>query len=60
MTSLFIEAVIMAFFIGGIVGAAAALSLRASRVWGGQPRNERLEAQAVRIETAPPAPRRRR
>lgn|GEM_PF-3612391 len=34
MTDMIIEAVIMAFVVGGIVGAAAALCLRSSRFWG--------------------------
>jgi len=36
MNELVIESVIMAFTIGGIIGAAAALSLKTSRLWRGK------------------------
>jgi hypothetical protein len=36
MNELVIEAVVMAFTLGGIVGAAAALSLKSSRLWRSQ------------------------
>lgn len=37
MTSMFIESVVIAFVLGGIVGIAIALSLRSSRAWSTRP-----------------------
>lgn len=36
MDHMIVESVIMAFVMGGIVGAAAALCLRSSRFWGAE------------------------
>lgn len=36
MTDMLIEAVFMAFIVGGIVGAVIALSLKSSKAWGEQ------------------------
>ena len=36
MTDMLIEAVFMAFVVGGIVGAVIALSLKSSKTWGQQ------------------------
>ncbi|MBK8163913.1 MAG: hypothetical protein IPK65_12520 [Gammaproteobacteria bacterium] len=36
MTDIMIESVLMAFMVGGIVGAAIALSLRSSKAWSRQ------------------------
>ncbi len=40
MFDMLIEAVVIAFVIGGIVGAAAALHLRASRFWSARDSEE--------------------
>ena len=36
MTEMMIESVLMAFMVGGIVGAVIALSLKSSTAWGQQ------------------------
>lgn len=46
MTSLFIESVVIAFVMGGIVGIAIALSLRSSRAWDARPQRQPI-AQPV-------------
>ncbi len=47
MTDMLIESVVMAFVMGGIVGAAIALSLKTSRFWGPQGSDEHLTAKPV-------------
>lgn len=51
MTEMLIEAVIMAFLVGGIVGAAVALSLKSSRLWGRQADEAAVELSPVRVRT---------
>jgi hypothetical protein len=51
MTEMLIEAVLMAFMVGGIVGAAIALSLKSSRAWGQQDSEETVELTPVRART---------
>ena len=52
MMDMLIEAVVMAFMIGGIVGAAVALSLKASRAWGREHDAENAELlQPVRVRS---------
>lgn len=51
MTEMLIEAVIMAFLAGGIVGAAIALSLKSSRLWGHQSDGDAVELSPVRART---------
>lgn len=58
MTSMFIESVIIAFVLGGIVGFAVALSLRSSRAWHARPDESPL-AQAVPLREDDAIPRRR-
>jgi len=48
MNELVIESVIMAFAIGGIIGAAAALSLKTSRLWDS--RKDTLELKPIPIK----------
>lgn len=51
MTEMLIEAVIMAFLVGGIVGATMALSLKSSRLWGHQSDGDAVELSPVRART---------
>lgn len=52
MTDMLIEAVFTAFVVGGIVGAAVALSLKSSKAWGGQPdADDPGELQPLRIRS---------
>jgi hypothetical protein len=51
MTEMLIEAVFMAFMIGGIVGAAIVLSLKSSRLWGRQDDEDAVELTPVRART---------
>jgi len=48
MNELVIESVIMAFAIGGIIGAAAALSLKTSRLWDS--RKDTLKLKPIPIK----------
>lgn len=50
MTDMIIEAVIMAFVMGGIVGAAAALCLRSSRFWD-HANSEQLTEKAIPVRS---------
>ncbi len=53
MMDMLIEAVVMAFMIGGIVGAAVALSLKAHRALGGEYDAANAELlQPVRVRPA--------
>ncbi|MFQ5488135.1 MAG: hypothetical protein ACE5ET_06810 [Gammaproteobacteria bacterium] len=51
MTNMLIESVVMAFVMGGIVGAAIALCLRSSRFWGPQGSDEHLTSKPVPIRS---------
>lgn len=52
MTDMLIEAVFMAFVVGGIVGAVIAVSLKSSTVWGRQYDTDKLaEPQPLRIDS---------
>jgi len=51
MTEMLIEAVFMAFMIGGIVGAAIAFSLKSSRLWGRQGDKDAVDLTPVHART---------
>jgi hypothetical protein len=51
MTEMLIEAVFMAFMIGAIVGAASALNLKSSRLWGRQEDEDTVDPSLVRART---------